>query len=132
MIGYIAKEKQQVETFYAEKTPRNKIAAAVQTAVEIHKRQPQGDILIFLTGQEEIDRAVRNLEESISELAVRQRRKAISSVDWCTGQLNTLREFICGRKVMQVLLSYYLFMLACRPSYKPGFSCPPHQIVVGA
>ncbi|EIE25953.1 putative ATP-dependent RNA helicase [Coccomyxa subellipsoidea C-169] len=44
------------------------LAAAVDTALDIHLHQPPGDILVFLTGQAEIDKAVKQLSEAIAEL----------------------------------------------------------------
>ncbi|KAF6250725.1 DEAH-box nuclear pre-mRNA splicing factor [Scenedesmus sp. NREL 46B-D3] len=43
-------------------------AAAVDTALQIHLQQPPGDILIFLTGQAEIDKAVQRLNREICNL----------------------------------------------------------------
>ncbi|PRP85251.1 putative ATP-dependent RNA helicase DHX35 isoform 1 [Planoprotostelium fungivorum] len=37
--------------------------AAVQTVLDIHRTQPEGDVLVFLTGQEEIDRVVLSLQD---------------------------------------------------------------------
>lgn len=34
------------------------VAAAVDTALDIHLHQPPGDILVFLTGQAEIDKVI--------------------------------------------------------------------------
>ena len=39
------------------------IKAAVETVVEIHKKEPPGDILVFLTGQEEVKTAVELLTD---------------------------------------------------------------------
>ncbi|EFN54077.1 hypothetical protein CHLNCDRAFT_136192 [Chlorella variabilis] len=44
------------------------LAAAVDAAVDIHCNQPEGDILVFLTGQAEIDKAVRQLNEAVRQL----------------------------------------------------------------
>lgn len=43
-------------------------AAAVDTAIDIHCNRPEGDILVFLTGQAEIDRAVRALNDAVRAL----------------------------------------------------------------
>ena len=43
-------------------------AAAVDTAVELHCSQPDGDILVFLTGQAEIDKAVAAINDAIRAL----------------------------------------------------------------
>ncbi len=39
------------------------LTATVDTILEIHRFQPEGDILAFLTGQEEIDTAVSLVKE---------------------------------------------------------------------
>eukprot|EP00727_Mastigamoeba_balamuthi_P002636 m51a1_g1237 putative probable atp-dependent rna helicase dhx35 isoform x1 (678) ;mRNA; r:547885-550280 len=47
-----------VDTFYRQLPAPDYVESAVETALAIHAQEPQGDILIFLTGQEEIDTAV--------------------------------------------------------------------------
>ncbi|KAL6784040.1 hypothetical protein ACKKBG_A04550 [Auxenochlorella protothecoides x Auxenochlorella symbiontica] len=44
------------------------LEAAVDTALDIHCNQPEGDILVFLTGQAEIDKAVRQLNAAVRAL----------------------------------------------------------------
>ncbi|KDO16140.1 pre-mRNA-splicing factor ATP-dependent RNA helicase [Saprolegnia parasitica CBS 223.65] len=51
-----------VEVFYTPEPQRDYVEAAVRTAVQIHLCEPEGDILLFLTGQEEIDTAVRQIQ----------------------------------------------------------------------
>lgn len=43
-------------------------AAAIDTALQIHLNQPEGDILVFLTGQAEIDKAVSKLNAAVCGL----------------------------------------------------------------
>ncbi|KAG2439200.1 hypothetical protein HXX76_004563 [Chlamydomonas incerta] len=43
-------------------------AAAIDTVMQIHTSQPGGDILVFLTGQAEIDKAIRALNEAVAGL----------------------------------------------------------------
>jgi HrpA-like RNA helicase len=43
-----------VTTFYEKNTPEDYIKAAVKKCIKIHKSLPDGDVLIFLTGKEEI------------------------------------------------------------------------------
>ncbi|CAH0546363.1 unnamed protein product [Brassicogethes aeneus] len=52
-----------VEIYYAAEPVPCYIQASVDTAVKINSSKSEGDILIFLTGQEEVDRAVRLLNE---------------------------------------------------------------------
>lgn len=44
-----------VTTYYTKSPEADYLAAAVTTAMQIHLTQPDGDILVFLTGQEEIE-----------------------------------------------------------------------------
>lgn len=43
-----------VKVHYLENPCKNYVTAAANLALEIHESKPDGDILIFLTGQEEI------------------------------------------------------------------------------
>ena len=44
-----------VTTYYTKSPEADYLAAAVTTTMQIHLTQPDGDILVFLTGQEEIE-----------------------------------------------------------------------------
>lgn len=44
------------------------LAKALDTVMDIHCKQPAGDILVFLTGQEEIENACRALERMNHDL----------------------------------------------------------------
>ncbi|KAK6124362.1 hypothetical protein DH2020_041855 [Rehmannia glutinosa] len=52
-----------VQIFYAEEPVSDYIRAAVSTVVSIHDEEPTGDILVFLTGQDDIDAAIQLLTE---------------------------------------------------------------------
>ncbi|KAG5561806.1 hypothetical protein RHGRI_004748 [Rhododendron griersonianum] len=52
-----------VQIFYIEEPVSDYIQAAVSTVMSIHDQEPMGDILVFLTGQDDIDAAVRLLTE---------------------------------------------------------------------
>jgi hypothetical protein len=43
--------------FYSQEAERDYLEAAIRTAVQIHLCEPTGDILIFLTGEDEIEQA---------------------------------------------------------------------------
>ncbi|CAD7701368.1 unnamed protein product [Ostreobium quekettii] len=58
-----------VQVFYNEHPAANYVEAAVETAVEIHKRNEPGDILIFMTGEDECEAAVKLLREEARHLA---------------------------------------------------------------
>ncbi|KAI9805354.1 MAG: hypothetical protein M1833_005807 [Piccolia ochrophora] len=57
-----------VDIHYTPQPEANYLAAAVTTIFQIHITQGQGDILVFLTGQEEIEAAEQNLQETARKL----------------------------------------------------------------
>ncbi|XP_047174183.1 probable pre-mRNA-splicing factor ATP-dependent RNA helicase DEAH2 isoform X3 [Vigna umbellata] len=57
-----------VEIFYTQEPERDYLEAAIRTVVQIHKDEPPGDILVFLTGEEEIEDACRKISKEISNL----------------------------------------------------------------
>lgn len=57
-----------VEKLYSKERPKNYLESSLKTALDIHTRQPPGDILIFMTGQDDIDKMVSKLEERIQSL----------------------------------------------------------------
>ncbi|XP_020683383.1 probable pre-mRNA-splicing factor ATP-dependent RNA helicase DEAH4 [Dendrobium catenatum] len=57
-----------VEKLYSSERPKNYIDSSMRTALDIHSRELPGDILIFMTGQDEIDKMVSKLEEKIQNL----------------------------------------------------------------
>ncbi|KAL5723812.1 RNA helicase [Ranunculus cassubicifolius] len=66
-----------VEMLYTRAPEADYIDAAIATILQIHMREPPGDILVFLTGQEEIDTAgeilkhrTRGLGSKIPELII--------------------------------------------------------------
>lgn len=66
-----------VDVLYSSKPQMDYIESALDTTMEIHINEPEGDILVFLTGQEEIDTCceilyerVKALEGTISELII--------------------------------------------------------------
>ncbi|PKA66118.1 putative pre-mRNA-splicing factor ATP-dependent RNA helicase [Apostasia shenzhenica] len=54
-----------VEKLYSTEHPKSYIESSLRTALDIHIREPPGDILIFMTGQDDIDKMVKKLEERI-------------------------------------------------------------------
>ena len=50
-----------VEVFYTAEPEKDYLEAAIRTALQIHLTEPAGDILIFLTGEEEIEEACRKI-----------------------------------------------------------------------
>lgn len=54
-----------VETHYS-KTPENDyVEACIRVTVDIVRTQPEGDILVFLTGEEEIEECVRRIDDEV-------------------------------------------------------------------
>jgi len=57
-----------VDVLYLEIPTDDYVEKAVETAFNIHTQEADGDILIFLTGREEIDRATQLLSEQAAKL----------------------------------------------------------------
>src|SRR5271154_2397429 len=57
-----------VDVLYLETPTDDYVEKAVETAFNIHTQEADGDILIFLTGREEIDRATQLLSERAAKL----------------------------------------------------------------
>ena len=58
-----------VEVFYTSKPERNYVEAAVRTTIQIHQCEDPGDILVFLTGEQEIEQACEEIRASASEMS---------------------------------------------------------------
>ena len=58
-----------VEIFYTAKPERDYVEAAIRTAHQIHLTEPEGDILLFLTGEEEIEDTCRKISAQVEESA---------------------------------------------------------------
>jgi pre-mRNA-splicing factor ATP-dependent RNA helicase DHX15/PRP43 len=57
-----------VEIFYTPAPERDYVEAALRTVLQIHASEPEGDILLFLTGEEEIEDACRKIGLEAQEL----------------------------------------------------------------
>eukprot|EP00271_Cylindrocystis_brebissonii_P001537 TRINITY_DN1179_c0_g2_i1.p1 TRINITY_DN1179_c0_g2~~TRINITY_DN1179_c0_g2_i1.p1 ORF type:complete len:738 (-),score=153.97 TRINITY_DN1179_c0_g2_i1:392-2605(-) len=57
-----------VEIFYTQEPERDYLEAAIRTVVQIHICEPVGDILVFLTGEEEIEDACRKINREVQNL----------------------------------------------------------------
>ena len=57
-----------VEILYAREAETDYLDAALITVQTIHVKEPPGDILLFLTGQEEIDTACEILHDRMKKL----------------------------------------------------------------
>jgi pre-mRNA-splicing factor ATP-dependent RNA helicase DHX15/PRP43 len=47
---------------------RDYLEAAIRTVIQIHQREPAGDVLVFLTGEEEIEDACRKIVRACEDL----------------------------------------------------------------
>ncbi len=57
-----------VDILYAEAPVEDYVEKAIQTVFDIHTKEPDGDILVFLTGREEIDTVVQAISERSAQL----------------------------------------------------------------
>lgn len=57
-----------VEIFYTPEPEQDYVEAAIRTVLQIHATEPEGDILLFLTGEEEIEDAVRKISLEADEM----------------------------------------------------------------
>ncbi|KAL5283888.1 DHX15 family protein [Megaselia abdita] len=58
-----------VEIFYTPEPERDYLEAAIRTVVQIHMcEEVEGDVLLFLTGQEEIEEACKRIKREIDNL----------------------------------------------------------------
>lgn len=57
-----------VEVFYAAAPMENYVDAAVKTTLNIHECEGPGDILVFLTGEQEIEQACTEIRETAASL----------------------------------------------------------------
>ncbi|GJJ74976.1 pre-mRNA-splicing factor ATP-dependent RNA helicase DHX16 [Entomortierella parvispora] len=68
---YIPGRPFPVEVHYTASPEANYLAAAITTVMQIHISQGPGDILVFLTGQDEIENAEENLKQTCKVLGDR-------------------------------------------------------------
>ena len=57
-----------VEIFYTQEPERDYLEAAIRTVVQIHRCEPPGDVLLFLTGEEEIEDACGKIRNEIKNI----------------------------------------------------------------
>lgn len=57
-----------VEIFYTPEPERDYIEASIRTIIQIHQYETKGDILLFLTGEEEIEEACRRIRHEAENL----------------------------------------------------------------
>lgn len=59
-----------VEIFFTPEPERDYVDAAIRTALQVHICEEEGDILLFLTGQEEIEKATRQIQGQADALDI--------------------------------------------------------------
>ncbi|XP_030459920.1 probable pre-mRNA-splicing factor ATP-dependent RNA helicase DEAH4 [Syzygium oleosum] len=57
-----------VEIVYSRERPTSYLESSLRTALNIHLREPEGDVLIFMTGQDDIEKLVSKLEDEVRSL----------------------------------------------------------------
>ena len=57
-----------VEIFYTPEPEKDYVEAAIRTVLQIHSTEPEGDILLFLTGEDEIEDACRKISLETDEM----------------------------------------------------------------
>ncbi|KAK9432455.1 P-loop containing nucleoside triphosphate hydrolase protein [Lipomyces doorenjongii] len=67
-VLYVQGRRFPVQRYYLSKPVEDIVDATVRTAIQIHASEPMGDILAFLAGQEDIDKAVDMLNDMIQSL----------------------------------------------------------------
>ena len=60
-----------VEIFYTQEPVSDYLRSAIDTVIKIHENLPYGDILVFLTGQEEVEKVVETLFDYAKEIKER-------------------------------------------------------------
>jgi pre-mRNA-splicing factor ATP-dependent RNA helicase DHX15/PRP43 len=57
-----------VEILYTPKPVQDYLGASIDTVLKIHKEEAEGDILLFLTGEEEIETACQTIRDECKKL----------------------------------------------------------------
>lgn len=57
-----------VEIFYTAEPERDYLEAAIRTVIQIHVCEPPGDVLLFLTGEEEIEDACKKISKEVQQM----------------------------------------------------------------
>ena len=57
-----------VEIFYTQSPIPNYVKGCINTILDIHRNEPAGDILVFLTGQDEVENAVDSINQEIQNM----------------------------------------------------------------
>lgn len=66
-VYYLPGRQHDIKLLYAVKKQSDHIHSALTAVLQVHREEPSGDILVFCTGQEEIESMVRTISESKSQ-----------------------------------------------------------------
>ena len=101
-----------VEIFYTQTPEKDYVEAAIRTVLQIHATEPAGDILLFLTGEEEIEDACRKIRLEVDEM-IREADAGPIVVHPLYGTLNPAQQQKIFDKAPE----------ARRPGGRPGRKC---------
>ncbi|KAG2496731.1 hypothetical protein HYH03_005143 [Edaphochlamys debaryana] len=68
VAGLIRGRQYPVQVMYTARPEDNYLDAAVCATLQVHTEEPPGDVLVFLTGQDEIDSAERLIKDKLASL----------------------------------------------------------------
>ena len=67
-VLFVEGRKHTVLVHYSDEPVKDYLQAAISTAISIHKNEGPGDILVFLTGQDDVNAAVQMISEEAEKL----------------------------------------------------------------
>lgn len=79
-VFYVPGRRYPVDILYTSQPEANYLHAAITTVFQIHTTQPAGDILVFFTGQDEIEAAAESLEETMRALGNKAREMIVCPI----------------------------------------------------
>jgi len=79
-VFYVPGRRYPVDILYTSQPEANYLHAAITTVFQIHTTQPTGDILVFFTGQDEIEAAAESLEETMRALGNKVRELIVCPI----------------------------------------------------
>ncbi|KAH3758803.1 pre-mRNA-splicing factor ATP-dependent RNA helicase DEAH10 [Pelomyxa schiedti] len=92
-IHYIPGRQYPVELFYTPEAEPDYLDAVLITVLQIHLEEPPGDILVFLTGKEEIEATEKLLEEKAEKLPPDSMRMMICPIFAALASEHQMRVF---------------------------------------
>jgi ATP-dependent RNA helicase DHX8/PRP22 len=77
---------------YIDSSPEKRVLNAVKASIRIHLHEPPGDILVFLTGFEECDKACKICFQELEELVNKGKEIAPMLIMPLYGSMNTSQQ----------------------------------------